>query len=103
MATRYLVLAAALGGGAPLFAQTTTTTRLDTVSGIPEIDKTTQTEDVQFRNRDERMTVPVRLSGAGPYQFLVDTGADRTAVSRQLVAKLNLPSGGGAQLHSVSG
>ena len=49
------------------------------------------------------MTVPVRLSGAGPYQFLVDTGADRTAVSRQLVAKLNLPNASGAELHSLSG
>jgi predicted aspartyl protease len=102
MTTRYLVLAAALASSAPLSAQTATT-RLDTVSGVPEIDKTTQTEDVRFRNRDDRMTVPVRLAGAGPYQFLVDTGADRTAVSRQLVAKLNLPSGGGAALHSVSG
>jgi len=102
MTMRYLVVAAALASSAPLSAQTATT-RLDTVSGVPEIDKTTQTEDVRFRNRDDRMTVPVRLAGAGPYQFLVDTGADRTAVSRQLVAKLNLPSGGGAALHSVSG
>ena len=102
MTTRYLVLAAALTSSAPLTAQTATT-RLDTVSGVPEIDKTTQTEDVRFRNRDDRMTVPVRLAGAGPYQFLVDTGADRTAVSRQLVARLNLPSAGGAALHSVSG
>jgi predicted aspartyl protease len=102
MTRRYLVLAAALASSAPLSAQTATT-RLDTVSGVPEIDKTTQTEDVQFRNRDDRMTVPVRLSGGGPYQFLVDTGADRTAISRQLVVKLNLESAGGVELHSVSG
>jgi predicted aspartyl protease len=49
------------------------------------------------------MTVPVRLSGAGPYRFLVDTGADRSAVSRDLVTKLALPSAGNAQLHSISG
>jgi len=96
-----LALAAALASG-PLSGQTATT-RLDSVSGVSEIDKTTQTEDVQFKNRDDRMTVPVRLGGSGPYQFLVDTGADRTAVSRQLVARLNLPSGGGAELHSLSG
>jgi len=99
----YLVLAAALAGGAAATAQTVTT-RLDAVPEAPEIDKTTQTEDVQFRNgTDDRMTVPVRLSGAGPYQFLVDTGADRTAVSRDIVSKLKLVSGGGAQLHSISG
>jgi predicted aspartyl protease len=49
------------------------------------------------------MTVPVRLGGAGPYQFLVDTGADRTAVSRELVTRLNLQSAGGVELHSVTG
>jgi predicted aspartyl protease len=88
---------------APLSAQTVTT-KLDAVSGVPEIDKATQTEDVRFRNDHEnRMTVPVRFSGAGPYQFLVDTGADRTAVSHALVARLKLATGGGAELHSVSG
>lgn len=103
MLSRYWVLLAAAAMSAPLSAQTVTTT-LDAVSGVPEIDKATQTEDVRFRNDHEnRMTVPVRLSGAGPYQFLVDTGADRTAISRDLVAKLKLPSAGGAELHSVSG
>ena len=78
--------------------------RLDAVAGVPEVDKTTQTEDVRFKNDEgDRMTVPVRLSGAGPYRFLVDTGADRTAVSRELVAELKLPSSGGAALHSVTG
>jgi predicted aspartyl protease len=90
-------------GGASANAQTATT-KLDAVSGVPDIDKTSQTEDIKFRNdRDDRMTVPVRLSGAGPYQFLVDTGADRTAVSRELVASLRLASAGGAELHSVAG
>jgi predicted aspartyl protease len=103
MSIRYLALAAVLMTSTSLPAQTATTI-LDAVSGVPEIDKTTQTQDVQFRTeRDERMTVPVKLSGAGPYRFLVDTGADRTAVSRELVSKLKLPSAGGAQLHSVSG
>ena len=68
------------------------------------VDKTTQTEDVKFDDDlYERMTVPVRLSGTGPYRFLVDTGADRTAISHQLAAKLNLGSSGDATLHSVTG
>ena len=66
-------------------------TRLEAVSGIPTIDSKTQTEDVQFKNeRDDRMTVPVQLSGVGPFRFLVDTGADRTAVSREVVGRLGL-------------
>ncbi|MFL6764771.1 MAG: aspartyl protease family protein [Sphingomicrobium sp.] len=102
MISRVLLLALALTSGSAAGAQTATT-KLDAVSGVPQIDKTTQTEDVRFRNRDERMTVPVRFSGAGPYQFLVDTGADRSAVSRELVARLNLPRAEGAELHSVTG
>lgn len=104
MITRCLVLVALAGVAGPAFAQATTTTRLDAVSGISQIDDTTQAQDVHIRTAsDDRMTVPVRLSGAGPYQFLVDTGADRTAVSSDLVSKLSLPSAGAAQLHSITG
>jgi predicted aspartyl protease len=68
------------------------------------VDKTTQTEDVQFRDElNDRMTVPVLLSGSGPYRFMVDTGANRTAISSQLAAQLNLRSGNDARLHSVAG
>jgi predicted aspartyl protease len=80
------------------------TTRLDAVAGVPDVDSTTQTEDVQFRTgRDDRLTVPVRLSGTGPYRFLVDTGADRTAVSREIAGKLGLTRGNRASLASISG
>ena len=80
------------------------TTELKTVSGPAELDKTTQAEDVRFRTeRNERMTVPVRLSGTGPYRFLVDTGSDRTAISRELAAKLKLPAGYAATVHGIAG
>ena len=77
---------------------------MDQSATSARIDKTTQTEDVRFRSDAyERMTVPVRLSGTGPYRFLVDTGADRTAISRELASKLKLASGAKAALHSVAG
>jgi predicted aspartyl protease len=80
------------------------TTKLEAVSGIPNVDGKTQTEDVRFKNgQDDRMTVPVRLSGAGPFRFLVDTGADRTSVSREVAGRLGLPQGQKASIHSVSG
>lgn len=97
------ILTAALAAGSAAWAQPVTT-QLDSVAGVPEIDKATQTQDVKFRNEhDDRMTVPVRLSGSGPYRFLVDTGADRTAVSREIADRLNLKSAGGAELHTVAG
>ena len=98
-----LLLAAGFGPGTAALAQPATT-RLDAVSGVPDIDKSTQSEDLQFKDDGEnRMTVPVRLAGFGPYNFLVDTGADRTAISHQLVAKLGIQKSGRAALHSVSG
>jgi predicted aspartyl protease len=77
----------------------------EAVSGpASAVDKATQTEDVRFRTEYyERMTVPVRLSGSGPYHFLVDTGADRTAISRDLAARLKLTAGEGVELHSIAG
>lgn len=50
-----------------------------------------------------RMTVPVMINGLGPYQFVIDTGADRTVVSAELAAKLNLPKGKKATLHAMGG
>jgi predicted aspartyl protease len=86
------------------FADPPVTTKLDAVAGIPNVDRTTQTEDVHFRSgKDERLTVPVRVSGYGPFRFLVDTGSDRTAISRELAGRLGLPSGANAAVHSITG
>ena len=88
---------------APLNGQTRTTT-LDAVSLPHPIDAVTQAQDMRFKDDGhDRMTVAVRLSGSGPYRFLVDTGADRTAVSSQLASRLGLAAGPDATLHSVTG
>ncbi len=38
-----------------------------------------------------RMTVPVMVNGQGPFQFIIDTGADRSVISRELAEQLKLP------------
>jgi predicted aspartyl protease len=92
-----------LMGSAPAFAQPQLT-KLDAVAGIPKVDETTQTEDVRFKTeRDDRMTVPVTLSGLGPFRFLVDTGADHTAISREIAGRLGLVDRQSASLHTISG
>src|SRR4051812_4497072 len=79
-------------------------TRVETVSGAAGMDTTTQTEDVRFKNEFyDRMTVPVSIQGTGPYRFLIDTGADRTAISRDIASRLRLTAGSDASLHSVAG
>ena len=101
MARRLLLLTLAFASSAAL-AQTRTQ-ELQTVGSPGQVDKTTQTEDVHFRaDVYQRMTVPVRVSGTGPYRFLVDTGADRTAISRELAARLRLVAGDTAELHSIA-
>jgi predicted aspartyl protease len=50
-----------------------------------------------------RMTVPVMINGQGPFQFVVDTGADRTVISRELANRLKLPKAGTAKLHAMGG
>lgn len=96
-----LVLLATAGAA---FAQEQKPVELEPVAGLQPVDKTTQTEDVQFKNDgDDRMTVPVLVSGAGPYQFLVDTGADRTAVSIDVANRLQLARKGSVVVHTVAG
>ena len=58
---------------------------------------------VPLRPVDQRKTVAVRINGAGPFRFIVDSGATRTVVSRRLAILLGLPSAGIATLHSVGG
>ena len=78
--------------------------KLEAVAGIPKVDDKTQTEDVRFKNgADDRLTVPVLISGYGPFRFLVDTGADRTAISSMVAQRLNLTKGARAQIHTVAG
>jgi predicted aspartyl protease len=50
----------------------------------------------------QRMTVPVSISGSGPYKFVVDTGAERTVIARELAQNLRLDPSGTAHLHSMS-
>jgi predicted aspartyl protease len=103
MLRQTLVAILALASPAILDAQPATT-KLDAVAGIPAQDNKTQTEDIRFKNQpDDRMTVQVRLAGSGPFQFLVDTGADRTAISRDLASKLGLAKGEQAAIHTIAG
>ena len=53
-------------------------------------------------DRNLRMTVPVTIDGKGPFPFVVDTGADRTVVSRELATLLNLEPGKSVTMHSMT-
>lgn len=102
--TRQRFLAALLLAAPAVLLAEPANTGLEAVGRAPKVDEQTQRQDISFRNQhDDRMTVAVKLSGAGPFQFLVDTGADRTAISSVLAAKLGLSSGDKADVHTISG
>ncbi len=88
-------LAATNGAALPAYAQAPDANPVDP----PEVIATVSTRS----DLAMRMTVPVTINGRGPYHFVVDTGADRTVVSRELAASLKLKTGQGATLHSMSG
>ena len=49
------------------------------------------------------MTVPVMIGTRGPWPFIVDTGAERTVVSRELAGVLGLVSGSDVRVTAMTG
>ncbi len=47
------------------------------------------------------LTVQVHIDGHGPYNFVVDTGAERSVIADTVAAVLNLPSGPPATVHGL--
>nr|QQZ49391.1 clan AA aspartic protease [Phenylobacterium glaciei] len=47
--------------------------------------------------------MPVTINGQGPFDFMVDTGANRSCISTQLAAKLGLPAGGKVVVNTITG
>ena len=61
-------------------------------------------EEIQGgQDLSQRLTVPVTINGGGPYHFVVDTGAERTVLSRELADRLTLVRSKPVTLLSVTG
>jgi predicted aspartyl protease len=86
-----LMMIAALAGTAGGAAQP------DAAAEPPPTETIDYSEDVI-----RRMTVPVSVGGQGPFNFIVDTGAERTVISRELAATLRLPAGRDIWLTSLT-
>ena len=99
----FLLPALLLGAAAPLSAQPAMLNVLDTIQQRQPVDTKTQADDIKIRKDvNDRMTVGVRVGG-DPYRFLVDTGADRTAISSVLAARMGFDTSESASLHTVTG
>lgn len=51
----------------------------------------------------EHLLAPVTINGQGPFNFLLDTGANVSCVSRSLMERLELSQTGTADVHTVVG
>jgi predicted aspartyl protease len=51
----------------------------------------------------DRITIPIHIDGNGPYDFIVDTGSQRTVVSRELANRLALAPDKPVQVLSMTG
>lgn len=98
---RMIVPALALamtGASAPLFAQDSNP-KLPVTTTDPAAAATL----LEFGTEQSRMTVPVSIGASGPYRFIIDTGAERTVVSRELAGQLNLAAGPRVKVTTMAG
>ncbi|MDP2259570.1 MAG: retroviral-like aspartic protease family protein [Caulobacter sp.] len=82
------VVAAATSAAAPLQAR-------DFPNGVVQIDA--------GRDRHDRLTIPVMIGERGPFDFVVDTGADRSALAADVAEALGLPPGRPVMVHGITG
>jgi hypothetical protein len=59
-------------------------------------------DDVEARKRETRLSVEVRVNGQGPYQFVVDSGADTSVVGLRIARDLELPLGTPVVLNNMT-
>lgn len=52
---------------------------------------------------DNRLTIPIHIDGKGPWNFIVDTGSQRTVIARDLAERLALPMGRQVTIVSMTG
>jgi len=58
---------------------------------------------IEAEQRRTRLSVDVQINGKGPFNFVVDSGADRTVVGQDLADRLALPAGPSVRLSDMAG
>ena len=90
----------------PATVTTTVPSTGDRIDELDELDESPPLYAAPTRlDRAGRIVASVEVNGRGPYRFVVDTGANRSAISPRLVTELALqPSAAGkVDLHGVTG
>ncbi len=98
-----LIAGCLLLAATPTFAQPKLMESKVVPGSVAHVDDARDDELAMGKDYGGRMTVAVEIGGKGPYRFLVDTGSERTVISRQLANRLGLEGGQRTMLHSVVG
>jgi predicted aspartyl protease len=85
------VLMLALGAALPSYATTEPLALADVEVIKTQVD------------RDERMTVPVRIGDQNTFTFIIDTGSQTTVLARSIAERLALPSSRRANIVGIGG
>jgi predicted aspartyl protease len=59
-------------------------------------------DDVKAKKIETRLSVDVQVNGRGPYRFIVDSGADTSAIGIEIARDLQLPLGTPALLNGMT-
>jgi predicted aspartyl protease len=102
---------ALLGAGAvvPSLARTSAACAAaapETVETIPEAVFSPDDASVVVSTMEDarrRLSAPVMIDGHGPFDFMVDTGTNRSVISSELANQLQLPAGRSAKIHGIVG
>lgn len=91
-----ILLALGFGLAIPFAAPACGQVGPETVEAMPEA-----TYPFEF-DATRRMTVAVQVAGSGPYGFIIDTGATKTVIAKELAERLALSPGPGARVQSMT-
>lgn len=100
---QFLAGAAGLAGLIPLVArsQVVITPNPEVLPGAVSDDESAQV--AAGRNASQHLTIKVMINGGGPFNFVVDTGAELSVLADDVAARLNLPEGAPITVEGVTG
>ncbi|QGP79648.1 retroviral-like aspartic protease family protein [Sphingobium sp. CAP-1] len=84
MARLHALLGIALAIGGPAIAAQMAPDHALDPDAPPSVVRTTS-------DADQRVTIPISIDGKGPWNFIIDTGSQRTVIARDLAQQLALP------------
>jgi predicted aspartyl protease len=72
-------------------------------AAVAPADESAEVDLAIGEDRIRRLTAPVMINGQGPFDFMVDTGSNRSVISASLAARLNLPKGRPLRVYTTAG